>query len=110
MSSAIYKQSRPRSDFRLAFPGSKTNHDGIPEKSCEKVDLDKLNRQEKACQFSQHVSRFSMEQSACADPENFARGGPTLTTFCLFFLVDEGRDDPNTTKMGDYRPASETPF
>ena len=33
----------------------------------------------------------------CADPESFVRGGPTLTTF---FLVGEGRDDPNTTKSG----------
>ena len=28
--------------------------------------------------------------ATCADPESFARGGPTLTTF---FLVDEGRED-----------------
>ena len=27
----------------------------------------------------------------CADPESFARRGPTLTTT---FLVDEGRKDP----------------
>ena len=34
----------------------------------------------------------------CADPESFVRGGPTLTGFFLFFfLVDEGREDPNTT-------------
>ena len=33
-----------------------------------------------------------------ADPESFFRGGPTLTTFLfLLFLVDEGREDPNTT-------------
>ena len=44
----------------------------------------------------------------CADPESFVRGGPTLTTF--FFLVNEGRDDPNTTINGHHRPASETPF
>ena len=25
-------------------------------------------------------------------------------------LVDEGREDPNTTKAGRHRPASETPF
>ena len=29
----------------------------------------------------------------CVDPENFVRGGPTLT---FFFLVDEGWEDPNT--------------
>ena len=33
----------------------------------------------------------------CADPDSFARGGPALTTF---FLVDEGRKDPNTTISG----------
>ena len=31
----------------------------------------------------------------CSDPESFFRGGPTLTTF--FVLVDDGREDPNTT-------------
>ena len=38
-----------------------------------------------------------------ADPENFARGGPTLTKFFLYFgfvLVDEKREDPNTTICG----------
>ena len=34
---------------------------------------------------------------ACADPESFSRGDPTLTTF---FLVDDGREDPNTTLSG----------
>ena len=33
---------------------------------------------------------------SCADPERFVRGGPTLTS-CL---VDEGREDPNTTLSG----------
>ena len=31
----------------------------------------------------------------CADPESFARGGPTLTSF-----FDEGKEDPNSTKSG----------
>ena len=31
---------------------------------------------------------------ACADPESFVRGSPSLTTF---FSVDEGREDPNST-------------
>ena len=49
-----------------------------------------------------------------ADPESFVRGGPTLTgffcvVFCLFFLVDEGREDQNTTLAG-HRPASGTPL
>ena len=33
-------------------------------------------------------------QSACADPESFVRGGPTLK----FFFV-EGREDPNQTNI-----------
>ena len=39
---------------------------------------------------------LSFVKSLCADPESFVRGGPTLT----FFLVDEGREDPNTTLSG----------
>ena len=35
---------------------------------------------------------------SCADAESFFSGGPTLTTF--IFLVDEGREDPNTTISG----------
>ena len=31
----------------------------------------------------------------CADPESYVRGGPTL-----IFLVDEGREDQNTTIGG----------
>ena len=29
-----------------------------------------------------------------------SRGGPTCDDFVLLFLVDEGREDPNTTKIG----------
>ena len=32
--------------------------------------------------------------------KTFVRGGPTLTTFFAVFLVDERRDDQNTTKSG----------
>ena len=42
------------------------------------------------------------------DPESFARVGPTLTTF--FFLVDEGRDDPNTTIRGPTSARQQTPL
>ena len=35
--------------------------------------------------------------ATCLDPESYVRGGPTLT---LFFLVDEGREDQNTTISG----------
>ena len=37
---------------------------------------------------------------ACADPGSFVRGGPTLITFFLFFLFDEGIEDPNTGIIG----------
>ena len=38
-------------------------------------------------------------------PESFVRCGPALTLFFFFvslfyFLVDDGREDPNTTKSG----------
>ena len=49
----------------------------------------------------------SIEDTACADPDFFFIGGPILTTFCI---VDEGREYPNTTKMGHHRPASEMLF
>ena len=35
---------------------------------------------------------------ACADPESFFKGAPTLSTF--FLLVDEGKGDPNTNVSG----------
>ena len=44
---------------------------------------------------------------ACADPESFVRGGPTLTTF---FLVDEEREDPNAIISGPSSASSKTPF
>ena len=44
---------------------------------------------------------------SCADPEMFVRGGPTLIRlffirFVFLFLVDERREDPNTTRSGPY--------
>ena len=33
--------------------------------------------------------REGTELGTCADPEKFARGGPTLTTFFFFFLREE---------------------
>ena len=51
---------------------------------------------------SLHSQSFHFQNSLtlilnpCADPETFVRRSPTLT----FFLVDERRDDPNTTKSG----------
>ena len=38
------------------------------------------------------------EVQPCADSESYARGGPTLTF--IFFLVDKGREDQNTTIGG----------
>ena len=43
------------------------------------------------------ASNYGADQS-CVDPENFVRGGPTLTVFFFsFFLVDEGWVDSNST-------------
>ena len=42
-----------------------------------------------------------------ADPESFVRRGLTLTTI---FLVNVEKEDLNTTKTGNYRPAREMPF
>ena len=33
---------------------------------------------------------------SCPDPESFVRGGPNLT----YFLIDEGKEAPNTTLSG----------
>ena len=38
----------------------------------------------------------------------FCQKGSNFDVF--YFLVDEGRDDPNTTKSGNRRPASKMPF
>ena len=44
---------------------------------------------------------YSDTTSACADPESFVRGGPTLTSFSSVFLIaDEGKEDLNTTISG----------
>ena len=51
---------------------------------------------------------------SCADPESFARGGPTLRTFffsfSFFFFLMRGKKIQITLKAGHHRPASETPF
>ena len=43
------------------------------------------------------------------NPESFVRGSPTLTTFlfCFVFLVDEGREDPNSSH---HPPSREKPL
>ena len=43
----------------------------------------------------------------CADPEHFARGSPTLTTF---FSDNEGERFQIPLKVGHHRPASVTSF
>ena len=45
-----------------------------------------------------YISKIQLfEVQPCADPESYVRGGPTST---LTFLVDEGREDQNTTIGG----------
>ena len=41
----------------------------------------------------------SDEASSCLDPENFVRGGPTMT-FYFNLLIDEEREEPYSTKSG----------
>ena len=38
--------------------------------------------------------------TACADPESFFRGSPTLTTFLLYFYVDTINDGGQTLDAG----------
>ena len=45
-------------------------------------------------------------RTACADPESFARGDPSLT----IFLDNEGERSQLQLKVGNHRPDSETPF
>ena len=47
---------------------------------------------------SSHHWPSSETLHSCADTESFVRGGPTMTR--LFVLLDERREDPNTTKYG----------
>ena len=56
---------------------------------------------------------------SCAGPERFLRGGPTLTSFFLFFFflgvrfffkLMRGERIQIPLIAGNYRPASETPF
>ena len=46
---------------------------------------------------------------ACADAESSVGACQTLTTFFFYFLVDEGREDPNTTKSWQSSPAILSP-
>ena len=48
--------------------------------------LEKNNNQQDTC-------IMKLCSYSCADPESFARG-------VQFFFLDEGREDPNTTKSG----------
>ena len=41
----------------------------------------------------------------CADPESFAKGGPTLTIF-----FDEGKEDPSSTKSGPPSARQQNPI
>ena len=44
-------------------------------------------------------TRYNLDK-AYEDPENFVRGGPTLTGFLFVCFFDEGWDYPNTTISG----------
>ena len=56
--------------------------------------------------YGHHI--LSLSLSSRWDPESF----DSDNVFFIFHavLVDEGRKEPNTTKAGRHRPASETPF
>ena len=49
--------------------------------------MDEMGRHQTLKIHSQHRPMGLYTRCACADPESFVRGGPTLTTF---ILVDEG--------------------
>ena len=51
---------------------------------------------------------LSLSLSRRGDPESFDSDNVFFILHAV--LVDEGREDPNTTKAGRHRPASETPF
>ena len=51
---------------------------------------------------------LSLSFLADADPESFDSDNDFLYFTAIF--IDEAREDPNTTKAGLHRPASETPF
>ena len=53
---------------------------------------------------------LSLSLSADADPESFDSDNVFFIYILHAVLVDEGREDPNTTKAGRHRPASKTPF
>ena len=56
------------------------------------------------CEIVACPGHTHMLYTACADPERFARGGPTLTTFFLYFMRGERIQIP--VKAGHHRPAS----
>ena len=50
------------------------------------------------------ASREDSHQPTCADPESFARGGPTLTGFILLLFFDDGREIQRALKAGHHGP------
>ena len=54
------------------------------------------------------VFTIRLLRRVCTDPESFAIGDPTLPT--VFFIVDEGRDEPNTTISGPASAHQQTPL
>ena len=53
---------------------------------------------------------ISLSLLADADPESFDSDNVLYIYIFHVVLVDDGREDPNTTKAGRHRPASKTPF
>ena len=60
------------------------------------------NREEDNNKEEIYSKTMQSMQVSCADPKNLVRGGPTLMVFFLREggVVDESRDDQNTTKRG----------
>ena len=61
------------------------------------------------------ILRVMNQHFACADPESFVRGGPTLTSFfcfCYFFSLMRGEKGSiyHYQRASNGGPASETPF
>ena len=51
-----------------------------------------------------------LDLQSCADPESFARGGPTLTGFVFLFFFVWGERIQIALKADHHRPASKMPF
>ena len=62
-----------------------------------------------------YLTMYGLSPNSCADPECFAIGGPTLTTFLFFIYFFFGGGGGGGSiyillRAGYHRPISETPF